>query len=216
VHAFNEAGNPVLNAVGELVCTMPMPSMPLYFWDDRDGGRYIESYFNTYSGPNGERIWRHGDWLKLTPRPEAVGGVIYGRSDATINRLGIRMGTAELYRIVEAHEDVIDSLAIDLEYLGRPSYLGLFVVLQPHKTLDPQLIEELRARIKIALSPHHVPNEIVQVSAIPYTLTGKKLEVPIKKLLLGQAAESFINRDAILNSEIIDWFIEFAAKRSTA
>jgi len=216
VHSFDESGQSLLNAVGELVCTQPMPSMPVRFWNDPGDRRYLESYFSTYSESNGRLIWRHGDWLKLTTRREAVGGIIYGRSDATINRQGIRMGTAEFYRVVERHPDVVDSLVIDLEYLGRPSYLGLFIVLRAGCSLTPQLIDDLRQRIKDDLSPRHLPNEILQVNAVPRTLTGKKLEVPVKKLLLGQAAAAVLNRDAVANPESLEWFIEFARQRNSA
>jgi acetoacetyl-CoA synthetase len=215
VYAFDERGNPVLDQVGELVCTKPIPSMPICFWNDPGDQRYLESYFDTLTGPSGERIWRHGDWLKLIARPEATGAVIYGRSDATINRQGVRMGTAELYRVVEAHPEVLDSIAVDLEYLGRPSYLGLFVVLREDLVLSETLAQDLKQRIKKSLSPRHAPDEVLQISAVPRTLTGKKLEVPLKKLLLGQPAEKVLNRGAIANPESLDWFVAFAARRDT-
>ena len=154
-------GRPLVDEVGELVCTKPMPSMPLYFWDDRrpDGRRYLDSYFDMYPG-----IWRHGDWIRITPRG---GAIIYGRSDATINRHGIRMGTAELYRAVEALPEVIDSLVVDLEYLGRESYMPLFVVLRDGIVLDDALTRRLKDSIRSALSARHVPNEIFQVALDP-------------------------------------------------
>jgi acetoacetyl-CoA synthetase len=206
----NGQGRALIDEVGELVCTAPMPSMPLYFWGDRDGRRLHESYFDMYPG-----IWRHGDWLRLVPHPEwgATGAVIYGRSDATINRHGIRMGTAELYRAVEAEAEVVDSLVVDLEYLGRESYMPLFVVLREGSTLDEALTQRLKASIRTALSPRHVPNEIWQVPAIPRTLSGKKMELPVKKLLMGQAAESVLSRDAMANALAVDWFLDFAQKR---
>jgi acetoacetyl-CoA synthetase len=213
VYAFDEHGKPVLDQVGELVCTKPIPSMPIRFWNDPGDRRYLESYFDTFTGPNGERFWRHGDWLKLVARPEATGAVIYGRSDATINRLGIRMGTAELYRVVEAHPDVLDSIAIDLEYLGRPSYLGLFVVLREGLVLTDPLARELKERIKKALSPRHTPDEVLQIAAVPRTLTGKKLEVPIKRLLLGHSANKVLNLGAVANPESVDWFLALASRR---
>jgi acetoacetyl-CoA synthetase len=215
VYSFDDSGKPVLDQVGELVCTRPMPSMPLYFWNDGDNQRYLESYFNTYTGAGGERIWRHADWLELTVRSDAVGGVIYGRSDATVNRQGIRMGTSELYRVVEAHPDVLDSLVIDLEYLGRPSYLGLFVVLAPERELTLELSQELKERLRRSVSPRMVPDEVLRVGAIPRTLTGKKLEVPLKKLMLGQSADSVINRDTLSNPDSVEWFVAFAAQRAT-
>lgn len=213
VHAFNDAGQAVLGEVGELVCTKPLPSMPLYFWGDEGNVRYLDSYFSSFAGPDGELIWRHGDWLRLVARPEAVGAVIYGRSDATINRQGIRMGTAELYRAIEAFDEVLDSLAADLEYLGRESYMVLFVVLRPGKDLSSELKGRLLASIRTALSPRHVPNDILQAPQIPRTLTGKKLELPIKRLLLGEPAEKVLNRDSLANPSSLDWFIEFARSR---
>jgi len=215
VHAFSEPderglGRPLIDEVGELVCTRPMPSMPLYFWGDKDNERYLSSYFDMYRGPNGEGIWRHGDWLRITP---SGGGVIYGRSDATINRHGIRMGTAELYRAVEAHPEVMDSLVVDLEYLGRPSCLLLFVHLREGVSLDAALQQRLRESIKKALSARHVPDEIHQVEAIPRTLSGKKMELPIKKLLLGAAAEQVMKRDAMANADAVAWYQRFAEGR---
>ncbi|WP_161814296.1 acetoacetate--CoA ligase [Steroidobacter agaridevorans] len=213
VYAFDEEGRAVTDAVGELVCTRPLPSMPLFFWGDQDNQRYLESYFDTFKGPAGENVWRHGDWLKLIPRPGAVGAVIYGRSDATINRQGIRMGTAELYRAVEAFSEVTDSLVVDLEYLGRESYMALFVVLRPDMILTAELETRLRQSIRTALSPRHVPNDILQVPQVPKTLTGKKLELPIKKLLLGHPLEKVVARDALANPSSLDWYVEFANKR---
>ena len=215
VHAFSEAdehgqGRPLVDEVGELVCTRPMPSMPLYFWGDKDNERYLSSYFDMYRGPHGEGIWRHGDWLRITP---TGGGVIYGRSDATINRHGIRMGTAELYRAVETHPEVLDSLVVDLEYLGRPSCLLLFVHLRDGLTMDDGLQRRLRESIKKALSARHVPDEIHQVEAIPRTLSGKKMELPIKKLLLGAAAEQVMKRDAMANADAVAWYQRFAEAR---
>jgi len=204
-------GQVLLDEVGELVCTRPMPSMPLFFWGDVDGRRYRESYFEMYRGSNGEGIWRHGDWLRITPEG---GAIIYGRSDATINRHGIRMGTAELYRAVEALPEVLDSLVVDLEYLGRESYMPLFVVLREGLALDAALQQRLRQAIREALSARHVPNEVFQVSAIPRTLSGKKMELPVKKLLLGAAADTVFKRDAMANASCLAWFEAFAARRA--
>lgn len=211
VQAWNDAGQPVIDEVGELVCTRPIPSMPLYFWGDADGTRYKESYFDTFYDAEQRPVWRQGDWLRLVARPEAVGGIIYGRSDATINRQGVRMGTAELYRVVEGLDDVLDSLVVDLEYLGRPSYLALFVQLRAGTTLDEPLRQRIRQALRTALSVRHVPDEILQVPVIPKTVTGKKLELPIKKLLLGHPAEQVLNRDALAQPESIDWFVQFAS-----
>ena len=208
----NGQGRALTDEVGELVCTAPMPSMPLYFWGDPNGRRLHESYFDMYPG-----VWRHGDWLRLVPHPEsgATGAIIYGRSDATINRQGIRMGTAELYRAVEAEPEVLDSLVVDLEYLGRESYMPLFVVLRDGQVLNDALVQRLKATIRTALSPRHVPNDILQVPAIPRTLSGKKMELPVKKLLLGESPEKVLNRDAMANASAVDWFLDFAQKRAS-
>jgi acetoacetyl-CoA synthetase len=219
VQAFDEGGRPLIDEVGELVCTQPLPSMPLYFWGDEEAGpqgadgagpRYRESYFDMYPG-----IWRHGDWIRLVPHPESgsVGAVIYGRSDATINRHGVRMGTAELYRAVEVQPEVLDSLVVDLEYLGRESWMPLFVVLREGLVLNDALTRRLKQAIREALSPRHVPNEIVQVAAIPRTLSGKKMELPVKKLLMGAEPAQVLNRDAMANATCIDWFVDFARAR---
>jgi acetoacetyl-CoA synthetase len=205
VEAWNEQGEPVINEVGELVCTQPIPSMPLYFWGDAEKKRYISSYFDTY--PN---VWRHGDWLKVGLDGSCI---IYGRSDATINRHGLRMGTSELYSAVEALPEVMDSMVVDLEYLGRESYMPLFVVLQTGLTLDDALRTKLVNAIKTALSPRFVPNDIFQVAEIPRTLSGKKQELPIKKLLLGQPIEKVVNKDAMANPGCLDWYVAFAEGR---
>ncbi len=201
----NGRGRPLVDEVGELVCTKPMPSMPLYFWGDPEGRRYHDSYFDMYPG-----VWRHGDWIRITPRG---GAVIYGRSDATINRHGIRMGTAELYRAVETIPEVLDSLVVDLEYLGRESYMPLFVVLREGATLDAALEQRLRASIRTALSARHVPNEIFHVGAVPRTLSGKKMELPVKKLLMGTPPEDVFKPGAMADAGAIDWFVAFAARR---
>jgi acetoacetyl-CoA synthetase len=216
VQAFDEAGQPLLGEVGELVCTRPMPSMPLYFWGDTDGSRYRESYFDMFPG-----VWRHGDWIRLLPHPQpegcgATGAVIYGRSDATINRHGVRMGTAELYRAVEAQPEVLDSLVVDLEYLGRPSWMPLFLVLREGVVLDEALVARLKAAIRSALSPRHVPDAFYAVAAVPRTLSGKKMELPVKKLLLGAPPEQVLKRDAMANADSVDWFVALARERAAA
>ncbi|PLQ01576.1 acetoacetate--CoA ligase [Cupriavidus pauculus] len=203
VEAFDEHGRALIDEVGELVCTEPMPSMPLFLWGDADGRRYRDSYFDVYP-----KAWRHGDWIRITPRG---GAIIYGRSDATINRHGIRMGTSELYRVVEELPEVLDSMVVDLEYLGRESYMPLFVVLRDGMALDEALRDAMRARIRAALSSRHVPNEIVQVPGVPRTLSGKKMEVPIKKLLLGHAADRIANPDAMANPDCLAWYFAYAA-----
>jgi len=204
VEAFDEAGQPLADEVGELVCTAPLPSMPLYLWGDTDGRRLHESYFDVYPG-----VWRHGDWVRITPRG---GAIIYGRSDATINRFGIRMGTSELYRIVEDEPEVLDSLVVDLEYLGRESWMTLFVVLREGARLDDALSGRLKQKIRAGLSPHHVPTEIVPAPEVPRTLSGKKMEVPIKKLMLGQPLEKVANPDAMANASCLPWYRDFAVR----
>ena len=202
--AFNEAGQAVEDEVGELVITQPMPSMPLHFWGDPGQRRYLESYFETYPG-----VWRHGDWIRFTPRGTAV---IYGRSDSTINRFGIRMGTAEIYRVVQELPEVRDSLVVDLEYLGRPSFMPLFVVLQPGCVLDDALKARIAQEIRTKASARHVPNEVIQVAQVPYTLTGKKMEVPLRRLLLGQPRHKVASPDAMLNPDSLDFFADLAGR----
>ena len=208
VEAWNEQGEPVIGEVGELVCTRPIPSMPLYFWNDEGHKRYLSSYFDMYPGKNGQGApWRHGDWLKITSQG---GCIIYGRSDATINRHGLRMGTSELYSAIEALPQVLDSMVVDLEYLGRDSYMPLFVVLREGVELDDAMRAAINQAIKNALSPRFIPNDILAVAEIPRTLSGKKQELPIKKLLLGQPIEKVINREAMANPGCLAWYEEFA------
>jgi acetoacetyl-CoA synthetase len=206
----NGRGKSLIDEVGELVCTRPMPSMPLYLWGDADGTRLHDSYFDMYPG-----IWRHGDWIRIVPHPEsgASGAIIYGRSDATINRHGVRMGTSELYRAVEALPEVLDSLVVDLEYLGRESWMPLFVVLREDHTLDADLTQRIKSAVRAALSPRHVPNDVFQVAAIPRTLSGKKMELPVKKLLMGADPASVLKRDAMANADSVDWFVALARQR---
>ncbi|MBU4518542.1 MAG: acetoacetate--CoA ligase, partial [Gammaproteobacteria bacterium] len=201
-YAFNDKGEPVIDEVGELVITKPMPSMPIFFWGDPEHRRYLESYFEMYPG-----LWRHGDWIRFTERGTSV---IYGRSDSTINRYGIRMGTAEIYRVVEELPEIRDSLVIDLEYLGRPSFMPLFVVLEPGQSLDDALKARIVQQIKTKASARHVPNQIYQVDEIPRTLTGKKMEVPVRKLLLGAEAEKVASPDAMANPKSISFFQRLA------
>ena len=213
VEAWDDDGRPQLGEVGELVCTRPLPSMPLRLWGDVDGRRYTESYFDVFRDAQGRPVWRQGDWLRLVPRPEAVGGVIYGRSDATIKRHGVRMGTAEIYRVVESLDEVLDSLVADLEYLGRDSALLLFVHLRPGAHLDVNLEQRIREQLRRALSARHVPDEIVAVPAIPRTITGKKLELPVRRLLLGHDPERVASRDALAQPRSLDWFVDYARTR---
>lgn len=202
VAAYDEAGAPVIDEVGELVITEPLPSMPLFFWNDPDQARYRASYFEMFPG-----VWRHGDWIKINERG---GCIIYGRSDSTINRQGIRMGTAELYRVVEAFDDIVDSLIIDLEFRGRESYLPLFVVLRDGLTLDDALRDRIRRRLRQDVSPRHVPDDIIQIDAVPYTLSGKKMEVPIRKIMLGADPQQTVKRGAMRNPESLAFFVAFA------
>jgi acetoacetyl-CoA synthetase len=198
IAAFDEQGQSVEDHVGELVITQPMPSMPLFFWNDADGARYHESYFAMYPG-----VWRHGDWCKITPR----GGVIIsGRSDATINRMGIRMGTSEIYRVVDAIPEVLDSMVVDLEGLGGRPYMPLFVVLRPGVALDDALQARIKQQIRSALSPRHVPDDIFAIPEIPRTLSGKKMELPIKKILRGAAPRNVASPDAMANPHVLAYF----------
>ncbi len=219
VESWSEQGQPIAGDVGELVCVQPIPSMPLYFWNDKNNTRYLSSYFDMYPAGHGRMpgggdgpaemgaVWRHGDWLKITPSGSCI---IYGRSDATINRHGLRMGTSELYSAVEALPEVLDSMVVDLEYLERESYMPLFVALRDGITLDEAMKAKLNNAIKTALSPRFVPNDIFQVKEIPRTLTGKKQELPIKKLLLGQPLEKVVNIDAMANPACLDWYVQLA------
>ncbi|MFI4926309.1 MAG: acetoacetate--CoA ligase [Burkholderiales bacterium] len=207
-YAFNEGGHPVVDEVGELVVTQPMPSMPLFFWGDAQGQRYRESYFDTFPG-----VWRHGDWIRFTGRGTAV---IYGRSDSTINRFGIRMGTAEIYRVVEELPELRDSLVVDLEYLGRPSFLALFVVLQPGHTLDEALKNKVLVQIRTKASARHVPDQVYAIAEVPRTLTGKKMEVPVRKLLLGAAPGKVASADAMANPASLDFFVKLARELNPA
>lgn len=206
VYAYSDDGRVLEDEVGELVVTRPMPSMPLYFWGDADGQRFHESYFDVYPG-----IWRHGDWIRITPRGSAV---IYGRSDTTINRGGIRMGTGEIYRVVEEFDEIVDSMVVDLEYLGRESWMPLFVVMRPGEPLSDALVQKVKAAIREKLSPRHVPNEILPVAEIPRTLSGKKLELPVRKLLLGMPLKNVVSPDSMSNPQSLDYFVELARKRN--
>ncbi|MEZ4644343.1 MAG: acetoacetate--CoA ligase [Chloroflexota bacterium] len=207
VQAFDMDGQVVVDEVGELVITEPMPSMPLYFWNDVNHARYLDSYFAMYPG-----VWRHGDWIKFNERG---GCVIYGRSDSTINRQGIRMGTSEIYQAVEALDEVLDSLIVDLELLGRESYMPLFVVLREGVVLDDGLRQRIRQKIRADISPRHVPDEIFAIDQIPYTLSGKKMEVPVRRILLGHPLEKVANPGAMRNPEAINYFVQLVEKLHT-
>jgi acetoacetyl-CoA synthetase len=199
VEAWDPDGEPLIGEVGELVITRPMPSMPLYMWNDPDGERYRESYFDMYPG-----IWRHGDWIEITERGTAI---ITGRSDSTINRGGIRMGTSEIYRAVLAIDEVTDALVVDV------GTMPLFVVLREGAELDDELVSRIRARVREDCSPRHVPDEIVAVKEVPRTLSGKVLELPVKKILMGTPPEQAASRDSLANPAALDFFVSWAERR---
>jgi acetoacetyl-CoA synthetase len=199
VESFDDEGNALIGQVGELVLTEPLPSMPLFLWGDTDGSRYHESYFSMYPG-----VWRHGDWIELTERGTAI---IYGRSDSTINRGGVRMGTSELYSAALALPEIVDALAVDLPREGTPGWLALYIVLRQGARLDDALAGRIKARIREDCSPRHVPDEITAVPAVPRTLSGKLLEVPVKRILMGAEPTAVASRDSLANPEALDWFV---------
>jgi acetoacetyl-CoA synthetase len=200
-YAFDEGGRAVVDEVGELVITQPLPSMPVGFWGDADGSRYRESYFDRYPG-----IWRHGDFFKVNARG---GCVVLGRSDATLNRHGVRIGTAEVYRSLFMVPEIEDALIVNLDLPGGRFFMPLFVKLRAGHALDAPLKERIRSRMRGDYSPRHVPDEIYAVDAIPYTLTGKKMEVPVRRILMGVAPDKAANRSAMANFEALDFFIEY-------
>jgi acetoacetyl-CoA synthetase len=202
VEAFDEAGRSVIGRTGELVLTAPLPSMPISFWNDPDGARYRESYFEMYPG-----VWRHGDWIRITERGSAV---IEGRSDSTLNRQGIRFGTSELYSVVERLPEIVDSLVIGLELPGGRYWMPLFVVLADGIELDDALKTRIKEAIRASLSQRHVPDTIVAVPAIPRTLTGKKMEVPVKRILLGRPVAEVAAAGAIADPRALDVFVDYA------
>jgi len=202
IESWDPDGHALVGEVGELVITKPMPSMPVYFWGDEDGSRYREAYFDTYPG-----IWRHGDWIEITARGTAV---IYGRSDSTINRSGIRMGTSEIYRAVLGLEEIVDALVVDVPRPGTEGWMPLFVVLREGAELDDDLRREIARRVRSQCSPRHVPDEVFAIAAVPRTLSGKALEVPVKRILMGTPPEQAASRDSLANPAALDWFVEFA------
>lgn len=202
IEAWNDEGKPVLNEVGELVITEPMPSMPVYFWNDADNQRYKSSYFEKYEG-----VWCHGDWIKIT---ENDGIIILGRSDATLNRDGVRIGTAEIYNAVEAVEAIKDSLVVCIERENGTAFMPLFVVLKEGYMLDNEIVKEIKTQLRKTYSPRHVPDEIVAVPDIPYTISGKKMEMPIKKILMGTPLDKAVSLDTMRNPKSVDWFVEYA------
>ncbi len=204
IEAWDEDGNSVIGEVGELVVTEPMPSMPIYLWGDEDGHRYRESYFEMFPG-----IWRHGDWIEITERGTAV---IYGRSDSTINRGGIRMGTSEIYRAVLSIEQILDALVVDIPKAGTEGWMPLFVVLREGVEMDDALKKEITRRVRERCSPRHVPDEVFVIAAVPRTLSGKVLEVPVKRILMGTPVAKAVSRDSLANPEALDYFIEMAKR----
>ncbi len=201
LHAFNDRGEPVLDQVGEMVITRPMPCMPVYFWNDPGKQRYRASYFEMYPG-----VWRHGDWVKVTSRGTLV---IYGRSDATLNRKGVRIGTAEIYNALDKVPEVKDALVLNLELEGGEDYMPLFVVPAEGVALDEALKDKIRRTLRSEYSPRHVPDDIIQIDEVPYTISGKKLEAPVKKILLGIPVEKAANPDSMRNPQALDFFLRF-------
>jgi acetoacetyl-CoA synthetase len=204
VEAWDEEGRALVDEVGELVVTEPMPSMPVGFWGDEDGSHYAEAYFERYPG-----VWRHGDWIEITSRGTAI---IYGRSDSTINRSGIRMGTSEIYRAVLSIEHVVDALVVDLPRPGTDGWMPLFVVLREGVELDDELPREIARRVRERCSPRHVPDEVFQIAEVPRTLSGKVLEVPVKRILMGTPAERAASRDSLANPAALDYFVDLRTK----
>jgi acetoacetyl-CoA synthetase len=204
LEAWSPEGRPLVGEVGELVLTEPMPSMPLFFWGDPDGSRYRESYFEMFPG-----VWRHGDWIEITDRGTAI---ISGRSDATINRGGVRMGTSEIYRAVLALDEVVDALVLDLPLPGTDGFMPLFVVLREGAQLDEGLVARIRTRVREDCSPRHVPDVVEQIAEVPRTLSGKALELPVKRILLGAAVDATVSRDALATPAALDAFEEMARR----
>ncbi len=204
VESWDEQGHAHVDRVGELVITEPLPSMPLFFWGDEDGERLRESYFAMYPG-----VWRHGDWIRITPHG---GAVIYGRSDSTINRQGVRMGTSEIYRAASTVPQVLDALVVDIP--ARPGEdelrMVLFVVLAPGIELDDELTAQIKRRIREDCSPRHVPDEVRQIAEVPRTLSGKVLEVPVKRILMGTPVGEAASVDSLANPRALDYFVRLA------
>jgi acetoacetyl-CoA synthetase len=204
LHAFNDEGQAVKNEVGEMVICKPMPSMPIFFWNDPDMERYKSSYFDMFNG-----IWRHGDWVSVNDRG---GLVIFGRSDATLNRQGVRIGTSEIYRAMNKIKEIKDSLIVNLELEGGKHYMPLFVMLNEDVQLDEALKSKIKKTLRQTYSPRHVPDEIMEVKDIPYTISGKKMEAPVKKILLGRPLEKSINLDSMRNPECVRIYLDLAKK----
>ncbi len=206
LHALDDEGNPMINEVGEMVVVQPMPSMPVFFWNDEDGSRYGSSYFEHYPGK-----WRHGDWVEINERG---GLIIHGRSDATLNRQGVRIGTAEIYRAVDKIPAIKDSLIVNLELSGGDHYMPLFVVMNEGKRLSDGIISEIKTTLRSTYSPRHVPDEVIVVADLPYTISGKKMEAPVKRILQGKPIEKAANTGAMKNPESLEFFESFAKERA--
>lgn len=204
LEAWDEKAKKMIDALGEMVIKKPMPSMPIYFWNDTDGEKLRESYFSHYPG-----VWRHGDWIKITERGTLI---IYGRSDATLNRQGVRIGTAEIYSALSKIDEVEDGIIVNIEYENGRHYMPLFVVLKENFELDDYIKEKIKSQLKKDYSPRHVPDEIYQISEVPYTISGKKMEAPVKKILLGMDVSTSLSRDSMRNPDSLDYFIEFGRK----
>ena len=202
VEAWDEQGRSLTDEVGELVITEPMPSMPLFLWGDHDGERLRESYYAMYPG-----VWRHGDWIRITPRG---GAVIYGRSDSTINRQGVRMGTSEIYRAAASVEEVLDALVVDIPKRDGELWMVLFVVLDEDAELTEELAARIKRRIREDCSPRHVPDEVRRIEEVPRTLSGKLLEVPVKRILMGAALQQAASVDSLASPRSLDYFVELA------
>jgi acetoacetyl-CoA synthetase len=202
VQSWDQDGKALMGEVGELVVTKPMPSMPIFLWGDASGERYRESYFAMFPG-----VWRHGDWIEITSRGSAI---IYGRSDSTINRGGVRIGTSEIYRSVLSLAQVLDALVVDLPRAGTDGWMELFVVLRDGIALDDALIAEIRRRLRADCSPRHLPDEVRQIAAVPRTLSGKLLEVPVKRILMGTPIEQAVSRESLANPDALDVFLDLS------
>ena len=204
VEAFDEHGRSVVDQVGELVLTAPLPSMPVFFWGDTDGSKYRETYFGEYLG-----VWKHGDWIELTSRGTAI---IYGRSDATINRGGVRIGTSEIYRALLLLAEVADALVVDLTLRGGDDWMPLFVVPADGVSLDPELVERIKRQIREQCSPRHVPDAVLAIDEVPRTLSGKVIEIPIKRILSGVPVEQAVSREGLANPAALDYFVRLAGE----
>ena len=205
LEVWNENGDSVIKEMGEMVITKPMPCMPIYFWNDKENAKYKASYFELF--PN---VWRHGDWIEIT---EHDGLIIYGRSDSTLNRHGVRIGTAEIYNVLNQFTEIKDSLVLNLELKGGNHFMPIFIEMNTDQKLNSELITKIKNELKSQYSPRHIPDEFIQVDQIPYTISGKKMEGPVKKVLLNMDLKKAYNSDAMRNPESMSFFIEFRDQR---